>query len=241
MTHKLSTFLLTCLALLGVAMAQQNGQNDAPLMVTGSGTVYGSPDVALLTLGVNANHDNLEDALNDANHRVMTIREILTNSGLKLQDIRTTSFNIYPDERYDNNGNVSRTTFRVENILTIRVTDLTQVGQILTSSINAGANRVQRVEYSMSDTSVMQQEARSLAVANARAKAEELAGLAGVTLGAVTRISEVESSNYYGPISPMSNESMIMSASARDSSVDVPVSGGQLSVSVTVNMGFELE
>lgn len=239
MTHKLSTFLLTCLALLGVAMAQQNGQHDAPLMVTGSGTVYGSPDVALLTLGVNANHDNLEYALNDANNRVMAIREILTNNGLKLQDIRTTSFNIYPDERY-NNGNVSSTTFRVENILTIRVTDLTQVGEILTSSISAGANRVQRVEYSMSDSSAMQQEARRLAVANARAKAEELAGLAGVTLGAVTRISEVESSNYYGAISPMSNESIIMPSADR-SAIDVPVSGGQLSVSVTVNMGFELE
>lgn len=235
--YKVSTFLITCLALLGVAMAQQH---DAPLMVTGSGTVYGSPDVALLTLGVNANHESLEYALNDANNRVSAIRQVLMDNGLQLQDIRTTSFNIYPDERYDNNGNVTKTTFRVENILTIRVTDLTEVGQILTSSINAGANRVQRVEYSMSDSSAMQQEARRLAVANARAKAEELAGLAGVTLGTVTRISEVENSNYYGSV----NEAMIMASSPRGGGgidMDVPMSSGQLSVSTTVQMGFELE
>lgn len=233
---RFSNLLITVFVFLGVAMAQM----DVPVVVTGSGTVYGSPDVAILGLGVTASNDSLEQSLTDANTRINAVRQVLLNAGVADSDIRTDSFNIYPDERYDRDGNVSSTSFRVENILSVRVKDLAQVGSLLTDSINAGANRVHRVDYQVSDPTTLQQEARRAAVENARAKAQELADLAGVSLGNVVMMREAQN-NGYAPIVETSSARFDAVPMAAAVESPAPVSGGQLSVSVSIQIGFALE
>jgi uncharacterized protein YggE len=81
--------------------------------------------------------------------------------------------------------------YRVSNNVQVTIRDLDNVGTILDAAVEAGANNIFGVDFALDDPSVVESEARQKAVEDARAKAEELATLNGVTLGDVVSVSEV--------------------------------------------------
>jgi uncharacterized protein YggE len=81
--------------------------------------------------------------------------------------------------------------YHVSNMLEVTVRDVNLAGDVLDGVVEAGANQVYGVTFTVSDDSKWQSEARKNAVADARARAEELAALTGVTLGEVQIVSEV--------------------------------------------------
>jgi len=152
-----------------------------------------------------------------------------------LRKIRTSQFNIWPDQRYDNSGNPVETTFRVNHILSITVRDTESVGDVLAESINSGANSVQNIRYTFADSKELQKEARAAAMEAARDKAQQLADLAGVSLGKVIRIDEGSSGG--GFPTPMPVARMAFANEMADS---VPVSGGQLAVQVNLFVVYDI-
>ena len=87
----------------------------------------------------------------------------------------------------------------MNNNLGITVRELSKVGAVLDAAIGAGANSIQGVRFSLAEPEPLQSDARAAAVTNARAKAEELAELTGVTIGHVVSVSEVVGNGgYYG-------------------------------------------
>ena len=81
--------------------------------------------------------------------------------------------------------------YRVSNMLRVTVRDVERAGDVLDAAVEAGANQVYGVTFTVSDESRWQGQAREKAFADAKARAAELAGLAGVELGAVQSVSEV--------------------------------------------------
>ena len=221
-------YLLLSLFLFGFASAQ-----DAGISVTGSGTVYGEPDLAVLDVGVNIADENLSAASDEADRAVRAIIAALTAAGVDEKDIRTAYYNVWREDRYTENNTPATPLYRVSNTLNVTVRDVSKVGELLAAALEVGANTVNNVQYTFADPEKLAAQARELAVQDARAKAQQLADLAGVSLGSVVMMSDTTAGG--GPVVPMEMARYDVAAGS------VPVSGGQLSVSafVTVRYGIE--
>ena len=87
--------------------------------------------------------------------------------------------------------------FNVSNMLSVTIRNLDRVGQILQATIDAGANNVHGLTFSIEDPTPLKQQARKLAMEDALARAEVMAETAGVKVGKPIQIQET---SWGGPI-----------------------------------------
>lgn len=216
--------------LLSFFVAFAWAQSNSNIAVSGSGMVYGEPDIAVIELGVNIANADISLAMQEANDAIKNIMTMLNDAGVEDKDVRTAYFNIWFEEAYEANRKAQ---YRVNNAISVTIRDVNSVGAILAQSVEAGANSVNNIQYAIADTDALANQSRELAMQDARAKAEQLANLAGVELGSVLMINE--GSSFPSTPSPMFNEDSSFRASG------VPVSGGQLAVSTTIQVMFAIQ
>jgi len=201
------------------------------IAVTGNGTAYGKPDIAVVQIGVETRDHDPAKAVDDNTGKMNTIMSALKELGIDEKDLQTTTFSVNAQQDQDENGKLIGTlTYVVENTLTVTVRDLTKVGQALGKAVGAGANSINGVTFSVSDQSALEAQARDKAMADAKAHADQLAKAAGVTLGVPMTISEYTSV----PI-PYAAKGF---AAADNGGAPVPVSGGQIQVNMQVSVTY---
>lgn len=185
--------IITVLALALPTMAQetQNGK----ITVVGTGTAYGTPDTATIELGTESRSDSVRDAFTDANATIDTIITALVELGVAREDISTTGLNIHRDYY---GSEMASGGYVVSNTVRVNVRDIALVADVINVAVENGANQLYGLTFSISEVAELTSSARTDAFADARARAEELASLAGLTLGPV--VSIVEQNNYYGPV-----------------------------------------
>jgi len=211
------------------------------ITIEGRGEVRAAPDMATINSGVTTQAATAREAL-DANTAAMSeLIEALKESGIEARDIQTSGFSVNPNYVYSDarddmgyslppriNG------YQVSNSVTVVVRDLEQLGAILDQSVTVGANTVNGVSFSVADPSSLLDEARRAAFADARAKAELYADVAGAELGELESISERQDFNGPQPY-PMYARAEMQSAA------DVPVEAGEMSFAITVNVAWDLD
>jgi uncharacterized protein len=176
-----------------VAQAQAIAPSGArTITVVGEGTVKIEPDIARANFGVEVMRQTVREAL-DLNAETMdAVLAALQAQGIAEEDIQTTGFSIFA-ERYGPQGPLpeDQVNYRVSNNVTVVVRDLDNIGAVVDAAVEAGANNIYGIEFRVDDPSAQESEARQNAIDDARAKAEELASLTGVTVGEVVSVSEV--------------------------------------------------
>lgn len=228
---KLAFFCLACLLPTALAQGTAGG-----VTVTATGTAYGEPDEASFDAGVGALSADVQAATTEVNERVSSLINALRAAGVADEDIRTSSFTIYPEPRYNNQGRITEMRYRVNNTVQVTVRDTAQLGALLGSSVEAGANEVSNVVYTFSDRSALERQAREQAMRSAREKAEQLTRFGEATLGEVRRITEgTRPEDALGEL-----RFDVAQAASLDSGESVPVSSGQLAVTVSVQVTFDL-
>ena len=203
------------------------------ISVSGTGKVYLAPDVAYVFIGVQSQAENVGDALNQNNAKAQTIAAALKELGIEDKDIQTSSFNIFPQQQYSPEGQITGTTYMVDNTVNVTVRDLSVLGKLLDAVVRAGANSINGINFDVVDKTQAISEARKLAIEDARATAQELAAAAGVTLG------DLYSLNAYmntGPVTVFDNKGGMAVEAGQ-----VPISAGQLMISVDVNLSYEIK
>lgn len=176
---------------LALPAAAQEAVTGRTITVTGFGSASGAPDVAYISLGVQFNDADPTAAFNRVNTGIAAVREAMLEMGIDERDLQTSGFNMWVQEMYDPSGMATgNRTYNATNMLNITVRDISRAGDVITAGINAGANMINSLNFNISDPSGLAQEARVEAVADARARAEQLAGLLGLTVGDVVRIDE---------------------------------------------------
>ncbi len=228
------TKLLVCLALLPAAFAQ--APVPRTVTVSATGTAYGEPDEVGFDAGVSALNADVQAATTEVTQKSQGLLGALRDAGIADKDVRTSNFTIYPEQSYDNSGQPTSVRYRVTNIVHVTVRDTAQLGALLGSSAKAGANEVSNVVYAFSNQDALERRAREQAVTRAREKAEQLAQFGSAELGAVARITEGSQSGGEIPVPEFRMESM-----AADTGAEVPVSSGQLAVTVSVQVVFSLK
>ena len=196
--------------------------------VSGTGQISASPDIAYAQLGIQTFSIQLDDALNTNNNLMISISNELKNNGINIEDIVTTQFNVNPQYDYKNDSR-DLLGYWVNNQVRVTCRDLTNIGRILQVAVDAGANTINGIEFSIENTEELRTEARSLAVADARRRAETLASAAGVKLGRAIDIRE--SSNNY---------SIYARAEFDLEKGAVPIESGQLEVTTSVQVLFSI-
>lgn len=204
------------------------------ITVTGSGKAMLTPDIAYINIGVHTEDMTAVGAVKANSRLADKVIAALKAFGIDSKDIQTTNFSIYPQPQYDTEGKpTGEIKYIVENTVYVTVRDLTKIGELLDAAVEAGANNISGIQFDVADKSKALTAARQAAVENARLVAEELVSAAGVTLGAVQTI------NVYGDTSPMPvMYDMAMVKTAAGGSV--PVSPGQMTITVQVNIVYEI-
>ena len=205
--------------------------------VSGVGKVYIIPDLAYVNIGVNTHSSKVTEALSLNNTQSTAVRSALEAVGVYPKDIQTTSFNVYPQPQYDTGGKITTTDYVVDNQVAVTVRNLDKLSTLLDTVIRSGANSINSIQFDVQDKEKAFADARQLAVDNARKQADELAKANGVQLGQVDMISVVDFNNPGVLNYAASGFGGAPSAAAPN----VPVSAGQLMVTVTINITYEIK
>ncbi len=208
------------------------------ITVVGQGETTAVPDTAIVQLGVQTEAETARDALTENNAATEALIAKLKELGVADRDIQTSSFNIWPrydekprDQENEENGN-RIIGYQVTNMVTVKIRNLDQTGELLDQVVDAGANNVSGISFTIDDPAALEQEARNQAIADARSRAAAMAQASGVTLGQILAITE-----NVGSPPPMPYREA-MPAAAADAAV--PIEPGEQSIVAQVQVSFEL-
>jgi uncharacterized protein YggE len=235
--YQTAVLLLGLLALGLVACNESTTITAAPeasgIRVSGRGEVTAEPDTGYFTVGVDVFGPTVAEAREGAAKAAEAVIRSLKDNGVATRDIQTTGLSIFAEYVYPRDGGQPTISgYRVITSVEVKVRKLDDFSEIIDDAIRAGGHsaRVSGIRFDIDDKDALIEQARELAMKDARAKAEQLARLAGTALGDPVAISESASS---AP-APVYREGA--APAAPDADVAIPVEAGTASVTVVVDV-----
>ena len=206
--------------------------------VTGAGTASASPDIAVLSLGVEGQARTVAEANAIAADAIAAVLSVLRAAGVADEDMETQQFSIQPEYSFDRNTGVrSLTGYRVTNALTVTLRDLDAVGSIIDSAAAAGgdATRINSIGFRVEDGVALEAEARQLALEDAVAKADLFAQATGVSRGKLVFITEASFPQFARA------EAVFMDAGIPGAPAPTEILAGDFDVRVSVQAVFAID
>jgi uncharacterized protein YggE len=195
------------------------------ITVTGAGTALSVPNRAAFSFGVASQARSASAALNANNAEMRKVIDAIKRAGVAARDLQTSSVSLSP--RYSQNGE-DIVGYTASNTVNATIRNVSRSGAVIDAAVGAGANQVYGPSFTRSDETVFYRRALAAAVANARGKAQTLAGAGKVRLGRV--LSIVESSS--GPVP------LVEKAAAAD--IGTPIEPGTQRIEAMVTVEFAL-
>lgn len=222
-------------AVVATAFPLAAAAQDAPrqIVVTGEGEVSASPDMAVIHTGVSKDAPRAGDAMAAAAEAMASVLSTVKAAGIEDRDIQTTRIGLDPRYQYSNDGRTPPRLvgYSASNAVMVRVRELDALGGLLDALASGGATEISGLSFAIAEPRPLEDQARTEAVADARAKAELLAGAAGVKLGQVLQISEA------GAV-PVAPQPMFREMAAADAAMPVAAGEIDLRASVTIVYGI---
>jgi uncharacterized protein YggE len=160
------------------------------ILVVGAGTATAVPDEATVGLGVSATRSDVRSAVNQANADMSRLLSALHKQGVLDKDIQTTSIAIY---QQTNCCPSTVTGYSSSDQVTVTIHHLVNVNTVIEASIGAVGNDIQLngINLTVANPTGTISAARSLAMADALARAVEWAKLAKHHVGSLLGLSEI--------------------------------------------------
>ncbi|MCM2294157.1 SIMPL domain-containing protein [Allorhizobium sp. BGMRC 0089] len=220
--------------------SEPSAPREAIMNVSGEGEVAIVPDMAILRLGVVREAKLAADALRSNSDAMAKIMSALEKAGIEAKDMQTADFYISPRYRQASSGEQQPSPpviegYSVNNSLVVKIKDISKLGTIMDAAVNLGVNQGGNITFTNAAPEQAITKARKAAMADAISKAKTLADAAGVKLGRIISISEASPR-------PMEQTMMMKTEMVRHlPSAPVPISAGENTYSVTVNVSFDLK
>lgn len=215
--------------------------NQQGIWVSGEGKVTVTPDIATISLGIAAQSKTVAEAQSQAAAAMAQVMKALTDNGIAEKDIQTQYFSITQVTRWDENKQEEVVIgYQVNNTVSAKIrdidTDPEKAGSIIDAVAAAGGDltRISGINFSVDDPTLYYEEARGKAIADARDKAEQIAKLAGVSLGNPTYISEYVSM-------PTIYRDVVYKSEGMSPSPLTPISAGETEIILTVQITFAIQ
>lgn len=232
-------FLAVLILFFGAKLVGEVGGYNRPIpaatiTVSGEGKVLVKPDVAVINIGVLKQHADLVSAQRSAASVMSAVADMLKRESVAEKDIKTTAYSISPRHDYKDGVQAFRG-YEVHQNLEVKIRDLAKVGTILSKSAELGANQVGSIQFVIDDPKVAKDEARALAVAEAKEKAAKLARELDVRLKKIVGYSE-SGADFPPPI-----YAKVAFESGFGGPVAPPTPEGENEVRVVVNVTYEIK
>ena len=203
------------------------------ITINGEGKISSEPTLAQVSLGLYSEGASVPVIQDQNSRKVNAIIDALINMGIAKADIQTNNYSIQPKYTYTE-GKTNIDGYTVSQSLTVKVRDLSKVGDVISKAGELGSNQVNGVTFTIDDPSSIQQQARAKAIDDARKKAEELAKAMGVSIIKVVTFSESSGNTNPPPIF------YARDAVPAAASVSPEIQPGQLDVTANVSVTFEV-
>jgi len=234
------SILIFCAGAAGAASSSGADIKDHTITVTGTGSVYATPDVAKFSAGVVTEANKSSDAMAGNAQLMDAVVGAIRDSGIQDKDIRTGRISLEPVYNYntqpkDSSEKPQIVGYRASNSVTVTVRNLTQAGAAIDAANGAGANSINGVWFELSDSLAAStyKQALAKAVSDGADKANTIAAAAG--LGNLTLKSVSESGTYEPQPLYFGAAAMPRAAVMAPST---PVSPGEQKVQASVTMAY---
>lgn len=142
------------------------------------------------------------------------------------------------DSVYYPNGKRTLSGYDVTQTLTVKMRDMTKIGQIIEEITAAGANQVGDLQFTLDNPDTVQAQAREKAITDAKSKAQVLAEQLGVRLVRITSYND----GGYTPVYRLNYAKAEAMDSAATGSAPAPtIQTGENKITVNVNITYEIE
>merc|ERR1711988_1366615 len=227
-------------------MAEQQQQLNvkSKISVEGKGSIGVKPDLVSIRVGVEMERETAAEALRDNNEIMAKVSGRVSELGVEERDVMTSSVSLNPvynyirDKKTDTNKRVL-SGFNASNQVTLRIRKLDSVGDVLGALVEAGVNTIDSIRFTAEDTRAAADDARTLAVTDAKRKADVFASAAGYRVASVIEIDSHDSNT--PPVVHKAGNARMLMSSMEDSVGAVPIAGGELTVSSSVSIVYQIE
>ncbi|MGQ9466515.1 MAG: SIMPL domain-containing protein [Anaerolineae bacterium] len=220
----------------GIVSDAPSGSITQGLVATGTATVSAEPEIAQITFGVDLRGDDPAAVVNEAAQKINRAIAAAREVGVAEKDLQTTGYNVWVETVYDPQTGrpTGQVVYHATHFVMATLRDLSKTGNLLAAVIEAGANSISGVNFAVENPDALVKQARQKALENARAQAEQMAQVLGISLGKPILVSE--GGGY--PVVPLLP---LVRAEGMGGGVEAPsVSPGAFSVTVSVQVIYEI-
>lgn len=216
--------------------------SEPQLTVRGEAQLFVSPDQVTMVAGVLTEAKQSKEALSQNSRSMQTVIDALLALGIDKKDISTQNFRVQPvwsprPRNADANWRSKIIAYRVSNDVLVKTTELDLIGDLITSASEAGANKIQSVNFGLADPRLYRNRALSKAVKNAREDADTAVTAAGLRIIGVKKIQIDQAVQSVEHV----EKAMLMRSAVADAAPAVPIHSGDVTVRASVFMTYELD
>jgi hypothetical protein len=210
-------------------------QQSTGIWVTGVGKVTVIPDVAIVSMGVQAQASTVAGAQQQAASSMTAVMSALKTNGVADKDIATLGYSIIPVYSYNpTTGKQTLEGYSVTNTVNVKIRNVGNAGVVIDAAAVAGGDNtiVNSVTLTVDQPEQYNDAARTAAVADAANRAKQLANLSGVKLGKATYINET-----------LTNTPQTISFDTSGKvapSVTTPISPGETEITLTIQIIYSI-
>ena len=201
------------------------------ITVTGTATIDVTPDVARVMVIVQTTASSATQAEADNATAADKVRANAIKAGVAVTDIKTLSLQVWPQYDYRTGQSVLNG-FQASHTLQFTVHDLRRIGAVIDAAVAGGATTVEGITYDTNDHTAASAQALAQAVKDAQVKARAMADAAGVRLGSVVSITDLQNAPYPFPI--------VRAAAAPTAAGSTQVSPPDMQLTVSVTVGWSI-
>lgn len=203
------------------------------IVMTGKGEITGVPDQVAFALDVHASASDVSMALTSASATTRRIVKTLRAHDVAFKDVQTTGLSIHPVLDYSGDGPPVVTGYAATQSMGVLVRDLSKAGVAISAAVEAGGNavRLHDVKLQIGDRDALLARARTAAFDEARAKAAQYAAEAGMQLGDVASVREVQVRSAPQPV-------YRAALAGTTDATAVPIRAGRAELAVTVSVAW---
>ena len=200
------------------------------ISVIGRGEIRVSPDRATIQISVQTRASTAAAAAAENANKQQSVVTALRGLGLGNDQLSTINYNVYPEQRYEQNREPVIIGYNVTNTILVDVRKLSQVGPVIDAALSHGANMITSLQFYASNTETARRTAIASAIEKARADADAAARAARGSLGTLLGID-------IGSYSPPPPRPMMMAKQMAGgvASADTPINPGEETLSVEVS------
>jgi len=225
--------------LLSVSIVYAQPALDRPrppsITVNGEATIAAEPDQAQIDIGVTTQARTAPDASRENAERLARVLAEVKKLLSKSDEVKTSGYSLNPQYRYPQGGKPEIVGYTANNIVRIKTAKLDDVGKLIDAAMQAGANNINRLMFTLKDEEAARLDALRQASVKAKAKAEAIAASLGLKILRISSVTEGERS-----FQPIFRQAPMARGEALAAQAPTPVEPGTVDVRSTVSLTAEV-